>query len=142
MSIVAAALAYIVFSVGRVRVLRQTMSTSTGHTVTSNQFLQEAGPIGFARWGTMLTAFGMFFAATAIITRWIAAGHFPLSNMYEYSLVFVFSICLMYLFFERAYRIRQLGAIVKTIAALMTLNILSLDPSILLTPVATASGME
>lgn len=130
MSIIVAALAYIVFTVGRVRVLRQTMATTTGQTITSSEFRQEAGPIGFARWGTMLTWFGMFFAGVSVVTRWIAAGHFPLSNMYEYSLVFLFSISLMYLVFERLYRVRQLGAIVMSIAALMSLYIWSLDPSL------------
>ena len=129
MAIIAAAIAYVVFGVGRVRVLRQTLATSTGHTVTSSQLHQEAGPIGFARWGLMLTWFGMFFAGVAIVTRWIAAGHFPISNMYEYSLVFLFSITLMYIVFERAYGVRQLGAIVMPIAAGMTLYIWSLDPN-------------
>lgn len=128
MSIIAAALAYIVFSVGRVRVLKQTMATSTGHTVTSSRLEQDAGPIGYARWGTLLTWFGMFFAGVAVVTRWIAAGHFPLSNMYEYSLVFLFSVSLMYIIFERMYGVRQIGAIVLTIAALMSLYIWSLDP--------------
>lgn len=130
MSIITAALAYIAFTVGRVRVLRQTMATTTGQTITSSEFRQEAGPIGFARWGTMLTWFGMFFAGVAVVTRWIAAGHFPLSNMYEYSLVFLFSISLMYLIFERLYGVRQLGAVVMTIAAGMSLYVWSLDPSL------------
>lgn len=128
MSIIAAAIAYIIFTVGRVRVLRATMATSTGQTITSSQVQSEAGPVGYARWGTMLTWFGMFFAGVSVVTRWIAAGHFPLSNMYEYSLVFLFSITLMYLFFERMYRVRQLGAVVLSIGALMALYIWSLDP--------------
>lgn len=129
MSIIAAALAYIVFTIGRVRVMRQTMATSTGQTITHSAFQQEAGPIGYARWGTMLTVFGMFFAGVSVVTRWIAAGHFPLSNMYEYSLVFLFSISLMYLIFERLYKVRQLGAVVMSIAAMMSLYVWSLDPS-------------
>lgn len=129
MSIITAALAYIVFTIGRVRVMKQTMATSTGQTITRSEFQQEAGPIGYARWGTMLTWFGMFFAGVSVVTRWIAAGHFPLSNMYEYSLVFLFSISLMYLIFERLYNVRQLGAVVMSIAALMSLYIWSLDPS-------------
>lgn len=129
MSIITAALAYIVFTIGRVRVMKQTMATSTGQTITHSEFQQEAGPIGYARWGTMLTWFGMFFAGVSVVTRWIAAGHFPLSNMYEYSLVFLFSISLMYLIFERLYNVRQLGAVVMSIAALMSLYVWSLDPS-------------
>jgi cytochrome c-type biogenesis protein CcsB len=130
MSIIAAAIAYIIFTVGRVRVLRATMATTTGQTITSSRVESEAGPVGYARWGNMLTWFGMFFAGVAVVTRWIAAGHFPLSNMYEYSLVFLFSITLMYLIFERMYRVRQLGAVVLTIAALMALYIWSLDPGL------------
>ena len=129
MAIIGAAIAYMIFGIGRVRVLRHTMATSTGHTVTSSQLHQEAGPVGFARWGLLLSWFGMFFAGVAIVTRWIAAGHFPISNMYEYSLVFLFSISLMYIVFESAYGVRQLGAIVLPIAALMSLYIWSLDPS-------------
>jgi cytochrome c-type biogenesis protein CcsB len=126
MSLGAAAVCYIVFAVGRVRVLRHAMATDTGLTVTSTSAHVEAGPIGFARWGTMLTAFGAFFATLAVITRWSAAGHFPLTNMYEFSLVFVAFISWVHLAFERMYRVRQLGAITLTAAFAMTLYIWAL----------------
>ena len=38
------------------------------------------------------------------------------SNMYEFSLVFIFAVALIYLLFERSYGARQLGAIVMPIA--------------------------
>lgn len=126
MSVIAAAVMYIVYAVGQVRVRRASMSTSTGHSVSANSLHAEEGAIGYARWGTMLTAFGALFMALAVITRWIAAGHFPLSNMYEYSMLFVFFVCVMNLIFERMYKVRQMGAIVMTIAALMSLYIWSL----------------
>jgi cytochrome c-type biogenesis protein CcsB len=126
MAIGAAAICYIVFAVGRVRVMKHTLATETGMTVTSTSAHMDAGPIGFARWGTMLTSFGAVFATLAVILRWIAAGHFPLTNMYEFSLMFVTFISIVHLAFERMYRVRQLGAITLTIAFLMTLYIWSL----------------
>lgn len=128
-SLIAAAVMYIVFAVGRVRVLKQTMATSTGHTVASNSVHHEAGPIGFARWGTMLTVFGALFSTLAVVLRWGAAGHFPLTNMYEFSLVFVSFLSILHLVFERMYKVRQLGAITTSVAAAMTLYIWSLDPA-------------
>lgn len=126
MSVIASAVMYIAFAVGHVRVRRAHMSTSTGHTVPTSSLHAEEGPIGYARWGGMLAAFGALFTALAIVTRWSAAGHFPLSNMYEYSMLFVFFVSVMNLIFERMYKVRHLGAIVMTIAALMTLYIWSL----------------
>lgn len=126
MAIVASAVMYIVYAIGHVRVHRESVSTSTGQTIRANSVHAEEGPISFARWGAMLAAFGAFFVAMAIITRWNAAGHFPLSNMYEYSMMFVFWITMLNLIFERIYKVRQLGAIVMSIAALMTFYIWSL----------------
>lgn len=126
MSVIAAAVMYVIYAVGKVRVQRAHVSTSTGHAVEASSIHAEEGPIGYARWGTMLSAFGALFMALAVITRWRAAGHFPLSNMYEYSVLFVFFVCVMNLIFERAYKVRQLGAIVMTVAALMTIYIWTL----------------
>ncbi|HWV23457.1 MAG TPA: c-type cytochrome biogenesis protein CcsB [Thermomicrobiales bacterium] len=125
-SLIAAAVMYIIFAVGRVRVLRHTLETSTGHTVTSSRMEQEPGPIGFARWGTMLTAFGAFFAVLSFVLRWGASKHFPLTNMYEFSLLFVCFLSILTLIFERQYRVLQLGAITSSVTALMTLYIWSL----------------
>lgn len=126
MAIWVSAIAYIAYAVGRVRVQRQTMVTSAGSTVTSMS--AEFGPsvLGIGRIGTMMGFFGALFAGSAILTRAIAAEHIVLSNMYEYSLVFIFFTTSAYLVFERIYGVRQLGAIVMSVAALMTLYIWSL----------------
>jgi cytochrome c-type biogenesis protein CcsB len=126
MAIVASAVAYIVYAVGHVRVRRAHVSTPGGQTVPTSSLHAEEGPIGYARWGAMLAAFGALFMALAIVTRWRAAGHFPLSNMYEYSMLFVFFVAVINLAFERMYKVRHLGAIVMTIAALMSFYIWSL----------------
>lgn len=126
MAIIAAAVCYIAYAVGRLRVQRETVATPEGHTFTSSAVQRAEGPIGFARLGMMLTAFGAFFVLCAIVTRWIAADHFPLSNMYEYSMMFLLAITIMQLIFERMYGVHQLGAIVMTIASGMTLYIWAL----------------
>ncbi|MGC4190664.1 MAG: c-type cytochrome biogenesis protein CcsB [Thermomicrobiales bacterium] len=126
MAIWVSALAYIGYAISRIRVQKQTMVTSTGSTVTGMS--AEFGPSiqGLGRIGTMMGIFGAFFAGCAILTRAIAASHIVLSNMYEYSLVFIFFTTSAYLIFERIYGVRQLGAIVMTVAALMTLYVWSL----------------
>src|SRR5699024_5745095 len=124
-ALIAGAVMYIIFTVGRVRVQHHTMATSAGHTVTSSTMQQEPGPLDFARWGTMLTAFGAFFVTLAFILRWIAAGHFPLTNMYEFSMLFVCFLSILTLLFLRSYRVVQLGAITSTVAAAMSIYIWS-----------------
>ena len=126
LAIIAAAVMYIVYAVGRVRLQRAQATTPDGQAIQTNSLHAEEGPIGFARWGTMLTFLGALALGGAIITRWIGVEHFPLSNMYEYSMMFTFWLSVLSLIFERLYNVRQLGAIVMTIAALMCLYIWSL----------------
>lgn len=126
MAIFASAIMYVIYAVGRVRMNRATMRTPEGVSMQTSSIHAEVGPVGFAKWGGMLAYFGAFFIALAIITRWRAAGHFPLSNMYEYSMMFVFWVTVLGIVFEKMYKVRQLGAIVMTIAAAMTLYIWSL----------------
>lgn len=126
MAVLAAAIMYILYAIGRVRVRGASMSTSAGPSLDTSTLHAEEGPVGFARWGTLLTLLGAISLGGSILTRIIAADHFPLSNMYEYSLIFTFWLCVLNLIFERVYKVRQLGAIVMTIAAGMCLYIWSL----------------
>lgn len=120
------AVCYIAYALGRVRVQQNTMMTSAGTSVTSTSAEFSSGSLGFGRTGTMMAFFGAFFAGASIVLRAFAAEHVVLSNMYEYSLVFVFFTSSAYLIFERIYKVRQLGAIVISVAALMTGYIWSL----------------
>lgn len=117
------ALAYVVFGVGRIRLKRTVMATSAGTAFsgTSAEFMP--GSIGAGRFGTMLAWFGVFFAGTAVLLRTIASHRGPYSNMYEFSLAFIFAAGLIYLLFERMYDVKQLGAIVIPIVFGMTLYI-------------------
>jgi cytochrome c-type biogenesis protein CcsB len=128
-SLAASALSYIVFAVGRVRVRQATMATSAGSTVSTSQTEFVPGSATAGRFGSMLAVFATFFAFLAILFRGIAADRVPLSNMYEFSLTFIFAITLVYLLFERAYGIRQLGSVVMFLAFLLTVYIWSLPVS-------------
>ncbi len=73
--------------------------------------------------GTLTTACGTVLLAAAIGLRWhesyqLGTGHAPLTNMYE-SLVF-FSLCtsILYLFLERRYAMRSLGAFTLPLIAI------------------------
>ncbi|MDZ7727843.1 MAG: cytochrome c biogenesis protein CcsA [Dehalococcoidia bacterium] len=74
---------------------------------------------------TGLTALAL---AGAVATRWIAVGHAPLSNMYEFTVAFAFGIALSYMAFEAHTRQRRAGVIALPIVAGM-LGIASLFPS-------------
>lgn len=125
-ALAAAALSYMVFAIGRVRVKRATLATSAGTTVSASR--AEFGPssITAGRFGTLLTSFAAFFAFLAVLFRSIAADRLPTANMFEFSLTFVLAISVIYLAFERVYGIRQLGSVVLPIAFLMTVYIWSL----------------
>ena len=125
----AASLAYIFYALGRVKVERAVLATSTGETVTSTRasFVRDSESAG--RWATMLTAFAAILAFFAVAARIGATKRGPYSNMYEFSLAFIFAILVMYLIFERRYASRQLGAIVLPIASGMAVYVWALPNS-------------
>lgn len=125
-SLGAASVSYILYTVGRIRMRPATMSTSAGTTVSTTRTEYLPGSDSAGRFGSMLTAFGAFFTFLAILFRGLAADRVPLANMYEFSLMFTFALTVMYLIVERVYHTRQLGAIAITIAFLMTVYIWTL----------------
>jgi cytochrome c-type biogenesis protein CcsB len=123
---VASAVCYLVYAVGRIRLRQTALATSAGAAVVGHAAELEPAPAGVARFATMLAWFGVVFAALSIALRTIAAGHLPLSNMYEFSLMFILLASLVYLLFERWYGVSQLGAIVLPIVVAMSAYIWSL----------------
>jgi cytochrome c-type biogenesis protein CcsB len=117
---------YVLHTVGRVRVRRASLRTSAGTTVTASTAEFVPGWTSAGRFGTLLGWFGTVLVGMAVLFRAIAAERGPYSNMYEFSLAFVFVLALVYLIFERAYGTRQLGALSMSIAVAMSLYIWSL----------------
>ena len=128
-AMVASAICYVGYAVGRLQVRQTRLQTSAGTTVVGGS--AEFGPrsANLARFGTLLAWFALGFQVLAVLFRTVAAGRLPLSNMYEFSLCFLALLLLVYVLFERAYGVRQLGAIVLPIAVGMAVYVWSLPAS-------------
>ncbi len=127
-SVAAAWVSYVVYGIGFIHLRRTSLATSAGMTVNSAS--AEFGPPS-ASAGRFATLFGWFaavFAGFAVLTRGIASHRGPYSNMFEFSLAFVFVLTFAYMLFERFYEVKQLGAIVMTLALGMCLYLWSLPP--------------
>ena len=124
------ALSYIVYAIGRIRVRQTSLTTPQGQTLTAATTEFGPGPVGAARYGTLLAWFGVFFQGLAVLFRTIVSQRGPYSNMYEFSVAFTFAVVLIYLIFEHMYQVKQLGAIVLPIAFGMSLYVWSLPASL------------
>ncbi|MBI2888008.1 MAG: c-type cytochrome biogenesis protein CcsB [Chloroflexi bacterium] len=71
---------------------------------------------GIGLLATMFTWMGALFLAGAWVTRWVATGHAPYSNMYEYSMSFALGTTVSYAILERRYHARSLGTFVLPVA--------------------------
>lgn len=115
-ALIGSTICYVLYALGRVRVSRSAVATPEGATFTSTSAEYTAGSDSLARFGSMLMWFTVVLQFFAVLTRSIAAGRGPYSNMYEFSLGFIFAVTLMYVLFERWYGVKHLGAIVAPVA--------------------------
>ncbi|CAN5745471.1 c-type cytochrome biogenesis protein CcsB [soil metagenome] len=124
--VAASTLSYSLYSLGRVRLRRATIQTSAGTTVTTSSAEFGPGWDAAGRFGTMLGWFSVVLFACSVLFRTVASKRGPYSNMYEFSLAFIFVLIVIYLLFERFYEVKQLGAIVMGIALAMSVYVWSL----------------
>jgi cytochrome c-type biogenesis protein CcsB len=68
------------------------------------------------RFATMMAILGLVFLTLSMAFRWVATGHGPFSNMYEYSLAWSWGIVGALLYFQRRYRFKVLGVLVTPVA--------------------------
>lgn len=130
LALVAAAVCYLGYGIGFLRVTRREYATNAGTSLTAGgtavtQISTGPSPVGIGRFATLLGWFAVLFQALAVVLRFSATGHGP-TNMYDFSLIFVLVLPLTYLLLERFYRVKQVGAIVLPITLLMALYIWSL----------------
>ena len=71
------------------------------------------------RWGTILTINAFVFLTGTLAFRWAAAGHGPFSNMYEFSVAFVWGTLGVHLYFESRYGLRALAILVLPVCLTM-----------------------
>jgi ABC-type transport system involved in cytochrome c biogenesis permease subunit len=72
-----------------------------------------------ARWGWIGFTFavlGFLFQSGYIITRWIAGGHFPTSNMFEFMAFLGYSVSVAFIILFLVYRLPILGAFAMPVA--------------------------
>jgi ABC-type transport system involved in cytochrome c biogenesis permease subunit len=76
--------------------------------------VQKWGNIGF-----MLAFIGFIAQVGFIVTRWIAGGHAPTSNMFEFTTFLAFSVIVAFLIIYRIYRITFLGLFVMPLTIIL-----------------------
>jgi cytochrome c-type biogenesis protein CcsB len=77
---------------------------------------------------SLLTALGFAANTAAVAHRWIVAGRPPFSNMYEMLLSFVWTLALLTLITERAYKVKIIGSITMPITVVSVI-LMQLLPS-------------
>lgn len=127
---IGAAACYLIYAIGRIRLRRTALATNTGATVVAHEASLAPAPLGIGRFATMLAWLGVAFQALSILLRTVAAGRVPLSNMYEFSSMFILLAGLVYLLFERWYGVRQPGAIVLPLILAMCAYVWYLPPDL------------
>ena len=125
-SLALSALAYVGFAVARIRIRQTSLTTPQGQTFTATTAEYGVGYEGLGRFGSLLLWFTVVFTALAILLRGLAADRVPISNMYEFSMAFVFTASLFYAAVERKYEVKHLGAIVVPIALGMAIYVWTL----------------
>ncbi|MFH1009084.1 MAG: c-type cytochrome biogenesis protein CcsB [Candidatus Latescibacterota bacterium] len=78
--------------------------------------LSKKKSLGIASTGLLIL--GVLFHAAALIGRWRLAGHFPATSLYESSILFSWSMVVVYLVVEARYKVRLLGPFVSVLALL------------------------
>jgi len=89
-----------------------------GATIAYVAYLIKGRPV-LGHLGSGLSVLALVSLTIGLIMRTIEAGHWPLSNSYEFSLAFLWSILLMYLILEGWMGTRAPGAFVLPIALLI-----------------------
>jgi ABC-type transport system involved in cytochrome c biogenesis permease subunit len=73
----------------------------------------------FGRIAYVIAVIGFLAQAGYIVTRWVAGGHSPTSNMFEFMAFLDFCIILAYLIIYRIYKLTVIGAFVLPLGVIM-----------------------
>jgi cytochrome c-type biogenesis protein CcsB len=82
------------------------------------------------RLASLMVRAGVGFAGAAVLLRAIVAKRGPYSDMYEFSVAFVFVALVGYLMLEHAYRTRTIGVVALPVVLGMVIYIWSLPPEV------------
>ena len=87
-------------------------------------------PTGSGRLASAAAVIATLFAGLAVAFRVVATGRGPYSDMYEFSVAFVFAALLGYVLLERRYGVRPIGAIALPVILGMIVYVWSLPPAV------------
>jgi cytochrome c-type biogenesis protein CcsB len=121
---------------------RVAAQTSAG---TVNVSLPGVTPnVGLGRLATALTLVTTLLLTGWVVTRWVAGGHPPITNMYGFTTALAYGIAASYLVFETIHRNRRYGAFVLptvvamlAIASTFPMEIIPLIPALQNAPLLT-----
>lgn len=92
-------------------------------TVTGKRWNNATDPKAHAtKWGNrgfFVAAGGFLFQLLFVVLRWIAGGHAPVSNMFEFTAFLAFSIVAAFLIIYRIYKLSILGIFVMPLVIIM-----------------------
>ncbi len=91
-------------------------------SVAGKKWRNKEGEIKGNRWGLfgyILSIFGSLFSLGYFITRWSAAGHAPVSNMYEYMTFFGITIGIAFVIIYAIYRYNVIGMFTMPVVMLI-----------------------
>jgi ABC-type transport system involved in cytochrome c biogenesis permease subunit len=93
--------------------------------------------------GGTAIAIGFVLQSVAFVTRWIYAGHFPMSNMYEYLAVMSWMAALSFWILQWRYRHWVISSLISPIIVMLmvTASLLPKDPSQQLMPALQSKWM-
>ena len=69
----------------------------------------------FGQYASLAMYLSAAFLTLALATRWIASGHAPYSSQYEFAIAFAWGATIAYVYVERQFRVRTLGAFVAPV---------------------------
>ncbi|RKN84622.1 cytochrome c biogenesis protein CcsA [Paenibacillus ginsengarvi] len=104
-----------------------------GIAVTGKKWSERDPEKHVKRWGRLglvLTVFGLLFQFGYFITRWIAAGHIPVSNMFEFLTFLSMMIALAFIIVYAIYRTAVLGLFAMPVCILILAYALVFPPDI------------
>lgn len=102
-----------------VAVLDEPVADDAGHEEPPSSEVPRGKAVGIA-FATLWLALGFHLAG--VVSRGIAAGHVPWSNMYEFTISFTAVVVALYLWLDRKHSLRFLGAFV-TLPVLLLLGV-------------------
>ncbi len=113
------------------RTVSATMQDSVGgssNVTMSERVKQPRHPA--ATYAQVLNWVALAFFALAVFARWMAVGHAPYANQYEFGTAFTFAIVLLGLILMRQFRQPALGAFISPVAVLMGIYVLTLPANL------------